>query len=403
MPLPVPRFLRRTEWGLVLAILVVLALTAGLDSDHVYLRNPGPSVTDIVRQTVMLGIFSLGAAVVIIAGGIDLSAGSMIAFSGTICAITLRLLAPTLLHADQPFPVWVIAVACAAALLSGFLVGSLHAWLITVIGLPPFIATLATLVGLRSLSRALVSFANQGSTQIPIPNENIRALANVLWVPIVICLVLLAAVWLLMSRTVVGRHLYALGGNESAARLSGIQTDRLKWLAYCLSAMLSSVAGVLYVAQVAGVEPATLGMGYELNAIAAAVIGGCSLAGGVGSIPGTLLGALFLRVVMDGVAKIIKTSADVYEGLIVGGVVVIAVAFTQLRQARRGGVRFFTGALGVVTILNLALLAGLLGALFLRESSAGGRLTVGGSVAGGTLVMLLAVFFLQGRGRETKA
>jgi ribose/xylose/arabinose/galactoside ABC-type transport system permease subunit len=402
MALPVPRFLQRTEWGLVLAIVVVLALTAGLDSDHVYLRAPGPSVTDIVRQTVMLGIFALGAAVVIIAGGIDLSAGSMIAFSGSICAMTLRALAPTLLRADQPFPVWVIAAACSAALLSGFLVGSLHAWLITVVGLPPFIATLATLVGLRSLSRALVFYVNLGSTQIPIPNENFRALANVLWVPITICLVLLAAVWLLMSRTVVGRHLYALGGNEAAARLSGIQTDRLKWLAYCLSAMLSSVAGVLYVAQVAGIEPATLGMGYELNAIAAAVIGGCSLQGGIGSVPGTLLGALFLRVVMDGVAKIIKTSADVYEGLIVGGVVVVAVAFTQLRQARRGGVRFFSGALGAVTVVTLSLLAGALGALLLRESSAGG-LVVGGAVGGGTLLLLIAVSVLQGWGREKKA
>src|SRR2546423_387516 len=82
--------------------------------------------------------------------------------------------------------------------------------------LPPFIATLATLVGLRSLSRALVFYVNEGSTQVPIPNENFRALANVLWVPIAVCLVLLLAVWLLMSRTVVGRHLYALGGNESA-------------------------------------------------------------------------------------------------------------------------------------------------------------------------------------------
>ena len=93
-----------------------------------------------------------------------------------------------------------------------------------------------------------------------------------------------------MSRTVVGRHLHALGGNEQAARLSGIPTDRLKWLAYCLSAVLSSVAGILYISDSDAANPQTLGRGYELNAIAAAVVGGCSLQGGVGTIPGTVLG-----------------------------------------------------------------------------------------------------------------
>ncbi len=399
--LGIARFFQRTEWGLVLAIGVVLLVTVGLDTDHVYWHNPGPSVKDIVRQTVLLGIFALGAAVVIIAGGIDLSAGSVIAFSGTICATLLLWLAPDAVRLNQPLPLWVMTVACLGALLSGFLIGSLHAWLITVVGLPPFVATLATLVGLRSLSRALVAYVNQNSTQIPIPNREFRALANELWIPIAVCLALLAAVWLLMSRTVVGRHLYALGGNENAARLSGVPTDRLKWLAYCVSAVLSSVAGILYVASVAVVEPETLGKGYELNAIAAAVVGGCSLQGGIGSIPGTLLGALFLRVVMDGVAKIIKSSADVYEGLIVGVVVAVAVAFTQLRQAGRGGVRFFSGGLGLAAIVNLSLFAGVLLALLLRESELGGW-TIFGSVAALVAVLLTGVRFAEGRRHKQK-
>src|SRR5207253_2675951 len=165
-------------------------------------------------------------------------------------------------------------------------------------------------------------------------------------IPVVLFALLAALTWLLMSRTVVGRHLHALGGNEQAARLSGIQTDRLKWLAYCLGASFSCIAGILYIAEQSVADPQTLGRGYELNAIAAAVVGGCSLQGGIGTIPGTVLGALFLRIVIDGVAKIIKTGADVYEGLIVGIVVVFAVAFTQLRQAGRRGKPFFTGALG---------------------------------------------------------
>ena len=162
-----------------------------------------------------------------------------------------------------------------------------------------------------------------------------------------------------MSRTVIGRHLYAMGGNETAARLSGIRTDHLKWLAYCLGAMTASIAGILYTAEVGTAYPAVQGLGYELNAIAAAVVGGCSLQGGVGTIGGTMLGVLFLRVVIDAVAKIVKVGADDYEGIIVGVLVVLAVAFNELRRAG-GGLRkqFFPGVLGLLAIGILSVLSG---------------------------------------------
>jgi ribose/xylose/arabinose/galactoside ABC-type transport system permease subunit len=296
----------------------------------------------------------------------------VIAFSGTTCATLMLLLAPDAMHNAQPLPVWVILVAIAGTMVVGFLVGSLHAWLITVVGLPPFVATLASLVGLRSLGRAIVENMTQvvwkaKSTQIQIYDDHFRYLATSVWIPVVLFVVLAVLVWLLMSRTVVGRHLHALGGNEAAARLSGIQTDRLKWLAYCLSALLASLAGILYIGDTAVADPQTLGRGYELNGIAAAVVGGCSLRGGVGTISGVVLGVLFLRTVIDGVAKLIKTGADVYEGLIVGAVVVIAVALTQVRQAGRRGKSFFEGPLGLVTMANLTLLAGAL-AMLLGES-----------------------------------
>jgi ribose/xylose/arabinose/galactoside ABC-type transport system permease subunit len=377
------RSLGGTEGGLLLAIVVVVALTAVLDEGHAYLQNPKASIVDILRQTSLLGIFALGAAIVIIAGGIDLSSGSVIAFSGTICATLLVLLdpegmKPTYGPDNKPIPLGplVITAAILGTLLVGFLIGSLHAWLITVIRLPPFVATLATLVGLRSLGRALVENVNAAwrggaSTQIQIFDEQFRYLATSVWIPVVLFALLAFLAWLLMSRTVVGRHLHALGGNEQAALLSGIQTDRLKWLAYCIGAMLSSLAGILYIGDQSVADPQTLGRGYELNAIAAAVVGGCSLQGGVGTMPGTVLGTLFLRTVIDGVAKIIKTGADVFEGLIVGSVVVIAVALTQLRQAGRRGKRFFSESLGLVTILNLALLVGTLAVLFAQNTPLG--------------------------------
>jgi hypothetical protein len=153
-----------------------------------------------------------------------------------------------------------------------------------------------------------------------------------------------------------------LGGNEEAARLSGVRVDRTKWFAYCASAVLASIAGIIYICEVSVAEPQTLGRGYELNSIAAAVVGGCSLQGGVGTVPGTVLGALFLRIVIDGVAKIIKTGADVYEGLIVGVVVVFAVAFSQT-EGRRQRTPFFAGGLGLVAAINLSLMTGVMAML----------------------------------------
>ena len=364
---------QRHQLGLVAAIFVVLFCTTILDEHHNYVAKWDVSLIDLLRQTTMLSLIALGAAVVIIAGGIDLSAGSVIAFSASICATFMVLLAPDAVNQSLPLGTGVIVTSIVGTLLIGLLIGSLHAWLITEVGLPPFVATLGTLVGLRSLSRAIVENVTQSMlggarTQINIADKSFRelsgAMSGTVWNLSILVAIVAAFLWLLLSKTVTGRHLYALGGNEQAARLSGIQTNRMKWLAYCVSAFLSSVAGVLYVSQLSVADPQTLARGYELNAIAASVVGGCSLQGGLGTIPGTLLGALFLRVVIDGVAKIIKTGADVYEGLIVGVLVVFAVTFTKSSDAMSSTrSKLFSGSLGWVTILNLTLLAGVMMAL----------------------------------------
>ncbi len=364
---------QRHQLGLVAAIFIVLCCTTLLDEHHNYVTKWDVSLVDLLRQTTMLSLIAMGAAVVIIAGGIDLSAGSVIAFSASICATLMVLLAPEAVSQSAPLGTGVIVLAITGTLIAGLLIGSLHAWLITEVGLPPFVATLGTLVGLRSLSRAIVENVTQSMlggarTQINIADKSFRELSGAMsgtaWNLTILVTILAVILWLLLSKTVTGRHLYALGGNEQAARLSGIQTDRMKWLAYCLSAFLSSVAGVLSVSQLSVADPQTLARGYELNAIAASVVGGCSLQGGVGTIPGTLLGALFLRVVIDGVAKIIKTGADVYEGLIVGVLVVFAVTFTKSSESMSSSRRkLFSGPLGWVTILNLTLLAGVMTAL----------------------------------------
>ena len=292
----------------------------------------------------------------------------------------------------------VLGAAIAGTLVVGFLIGSLHAWLITVVRLPPFIATLATLVGLRSFAWAIcenVTKTTLGgrSSQIQIYDERFRYLATSVWIPAVLFVVLALVAWLILGKTVLGRHLYALGGNEEAARLSGIRTDRIKWFAYCASAVLSSIAGILYICEVSVADPTTLGLGYELNAIAAAVVGGCSLQGGVGTIGGTVLGTIFLRTVIDGVAKVIKTGSKVYEGLIVGLVVVFAVAFSQTSRLR-GREGFFAGPLGFVAAINLALIFGVMMVL-VGPTLAEGWTTLDGSIlgawAGGSIFFLLLV------------
>lgn len=367
---------KANEFALVFAIFMVVGVTLFADSSQSYWQDPTTSAVDILRNASLLSIFALGASVVIIAGGIDLSSGSMIAFGGTVIACTMLAIQslgtfdPEQGIYTDPVPSWiVVSGGIAAGLVAGFLVGSLHAWMITSIGLPPFVATLATLVGLRSLARVVGEASTEfllGSrkSQIPIEqeffNEFLREHIEI-WV--ITALILAAFTFVLLGYTVLGRHLYAMGGNEQAAVLSGLRTDRLKWFAYVFGAMTASLASVFYLANEGVSAPVTQARGHELNAIAAAVVGGCSLRGGVGTVAGTMLGALFLRVVIDAVAKIIKTGADVWEGIIVGVVVVIAVTFSQLRTHRASGRSFFGGALGVLAILILATTAGFIAGL----------------------------------------
>ncbi len=388
----------RNEIGLLIGIVMVIAVTLLFNRD--YIDEPFLNLKDILHQTALLGIFALGASIVIVSGGIDLSSGSVIVFAGSICGLVMMVLAPSgadgLPNATNVgLPIVVLAIG--AALSVGLMVGTVHAWLITVIRLPPFVATLASLVGLRSLAKIL----NQAVTgQLGESKATVRAddatfeMLRHWWVALLVFLVLGALCWLLMNRTVIGRHLYALGGNEQAARLSGIPTDRLKWFAYCIGSATASIAGVLYVAKIGSANPSTLAVGYELNAIAAAVVGGCSLQGGVGLIPGVMLGVLFLRVVIDAIAKIVRAGSDDYQGLIVGFLVVLAVAFNELRrQSSAAGRQLFPGAMGIATIPILALLVGAI-AYVMRGPTREG-LILGIATAGAMLVLLSIVKVLE--------
>lgn len=310
----------RSAWvvagvGLAFGLLASLAL---LGKGFGPLRSWGNSAElELILASVGL------ALVVALTLGLRIGAGVFAAVVGGLVAWGLGAPLPKSTLDGSSIPQ--IVTASTLTLLLGLAIGLLHAVMINSFRLPPFIATLATLAGLRSLA---IILGNNRS--INIRYEPFRALGrdNAYTVSIFAGIALLAS--LLMGASVLGRHLYALGGNESAARLSGLPTKRLKAVAYGLSGLLAALAGLLFLGNTGSVQPATTGISYELYAITAAVVGGCSLAGGVGSIRGTVLGLILIQIVIKGTGIVVRgIDSTQIEGLVLGTVVVLAVAFNQ--------------------------------------------------------------------------
>jgi ribose/xylose/arabinose/galactoside ABC-type transport system permease subunit len=318
---------RAPEWGLVAGIVAVLGLIAALDRSGAFFSEP--SVRTMLHQAALFGVLSVGVAVVIIAGGIDLSVGAVVALASVLCARLLTSWLHTGSSAASPPSPPLIALAIALTLLMGLAIGLFHAFLINELRLPPFIATLATMAGLRSLATIL-----SGNRTISVPFRWFRVFGSEPWWSLAIFAAVAATASVMMGATVLGRHLFALGGNEMAARLSGLPTRRLKAVAYGLSGMLAALGGILFAGRSGQGDP-RLGVSYELYAITAAVVGGCSLSGGVGSIRGTVLGLLLIQIVIKGTAIIVKgIDSSQIEGLVLGTVVVLAVAFNQRFRGR---------------------------------------------------------------------
>jgi len=318
---------RAPEWGLVAGIAVVLGVIYLLDKSGAFFSQY--SRQTLLHQVALFGVLSVGAAVVIIAGGIDLSVGAVVALSSIVSAklLTVWLHSGSSAAASPGVPI--ILLAMVLTLLMGLAVGLLHALMINQIRLPPFIATLATMAGLRSLAAIL-----SGNKAINVPFEWYRVLGSNPWWTLTIFTIVAATASVMMGATVLGRHLFALGGNEMAARLSGLPTQKLKAVAYGLSGLLAALGGLLFTGRSGQADP-RLGVTYELYAITAAVVGGCSLSGGVGSIRGTVLGLFLIQIVIKGTAIIVRgIDSSQIEGLVLGTVVVLAVAFNQRFRGR---------------------------------------------------------------------
>jgi ribose transport system permease protein len=291
----------------MLAVLVGLVIVTALLSP-VFLNTD--NLRNTVRHISLISLFALGEAAVIIAGGIDLSVGSVICLS----AVTTSYL--------TTFAGFGIGGAVTVAILLSLVVGLAQGLVITWLGVQPFVVTLGSMLLLRGFAEVLT-----GGTDIGFHGEfpRFRFLGEGIGfgmpMPFWFAVVALAIAAFLMHRTLFGRYCYAIGSNAEAARLSGVPVQRIRLITFIASAGLSGVAGILYVAYLPSATP-SLGSAYELHAVAAAVLGGCSLLGGRGSVFGVLVGAGIMQVTFNAVNLVGKS---LWQNVVAGGVILAAV------------------------------------------------------------------------------
>jgi ribose transport system permease protein len=310
----------RKELG-ILTLFVSLCIVVAL-------LNPQFLSPANVRNTSRLigtyGIFSIGVGIVIVTGGIDLSVGSMFALLGVLLSIML-----TQWH-------WPPLLAVAAVLFLGSLLGFIHGLLITRLGLQPFLVTLCGLLLYRGLARYIASDVVQGfGTASGFEWLRDFATGSFFQIPMPFVLLLLTSVvmWVVLHRSVFGRYLFAVGRNEEAARYSGINSRNVVTSAYVLSGGLAAVAAILLAFYTNSISPSSHGNFYELYAIAAAVLGGCSLRGGEGSIIGIVTGTALLQVLRNLVNLLdIPSSLDF---AVMGAVILIGVIADQALRSRQ--------------------------------------------------------------------
>ncbi|MCC6729490.1 MAG: ABC transporter permease [Chthonomonadales bacterium] len=315
----------------VTVVLVLLCLAVSFTSARDTFFTPR-NLTNISRQVALLSVFALGETIVIIAGGIDLSLGSLIAFSGMVTALVATR------AGEVMAPGAAAALAGCAALGVGAIVGAIHASLIHGLSLPPFVVTLASLLILRSQSLLV-------NDQLPITLERFPGLLFLAngslfehsgWpvpLPAALLVPLAVALAALLAGSRIGRYVYSVGSSEAASRLSGVNVYRVKLFAYGMSGCLGGAAGVLW-AGYGGQGDPLAGNSYELDAVAAAVVGGASLSGGKGSILGTVLGATLLISIFSAINLTLE-KPDLWRGTVVGGILLLAVLVSALRERGR--------------------------------------------------------------------
>ena len=297
--------------GLIIAVLYMNSLSPAFLSPSNFFQ--------ITRISAEIGLIALGMTLVIITGGIDLSVGSILGLSGIVMGFLYT----------AGLNIWLAALIGVAA---GALCGLINGQLITRAGIPPLIVTLATLAIFRGLALGISQARSFGNY----PKEFLAlgtGYAGPIPTQLIVFVVLVIAVGLILAQSTLGRFIYAIGNNATAARFSGVPVNRVLVLVYTLSGALAGLAGVIFTARVSSAR-SDAGMGNELDAITAVVLGGASIAGGSGSIVGTLLGLLLVGVVRNGLTLAFIPAEQ--QAIIIGLILLVAVLLNQVIRLRTG-------------------------------------------------------------------
>jgi ribose/xylose/arabinose/galactoside ABC-type transport system permease subunit len=305
------RFTALREFIMLIILIVIVAVLCILSPAFADFRN----FINIFKQAAINGILATGMVCVILTGGFDLSVGSIVGFTGVIAAL--------LAQGDMPIFIPVIL-----SVLSGFVIGLINGVCISYLAIPAFVVTLGT----QSIVRGLAFLASGG---VPIFGVNKAyekiagsLLFNVVPYLVVYYIIIVLVFGFILTRMVYGRHIYMTGGNETAARVSGINTNFIKMSVYGICGFLAGIAGCLLTSRTVSGSPVT-GQGYELDAIAAVVIGGISLEGGSGKWYGSMIGALMLAVISNGL-DIMRVPS--YYQLLFKGFIIVAAVFLDVRS-----------------------------------------------------------------------
>lgn len=308
------RYAKNETFGVLLILIGLCAVLTIASKNFLTIDN----LSSVTRAFSYIAIMAIGMTVVIITGGIDLSVGSIFAFAGVITAYA---------YSKMGIP---IPLAILLGIIGGILCGLANGVLINKANLPPFIASL----GMMSVARGL-SYAITSGYPIPMPPKfNILGQGVIFSIPYpVIYMIVLAVIFsVLLNNTVFGRRVYAVGGSEEASRISGINVERVKLVVYALSGFLAAISGIVTTARL-GVAQSTAGLGYELDVIAAVIIGGASMSGGRGNIFGTILGAAIMGVLRNGL--ILLDVSAYWQQAVIGLVIIIAVTADQIRYKKK--------------------------------------------------------------------
>lgn len=297
--------------GPLLGLLLIVIILSFINSDFLTVSN----IFNVLRQVSINALIAFGMTFVILTGGIDLSVGSIIALSSALSASLMA-------SGTNPW------LAIGVGLLSGTLMGTVNGIIIARGKVAPFIATLATMTIFRGLT--LVYTEGKPITGLPDSFGIIgRGYFFQIPMPVIWMLIAFAVVYVVLAFTSFGRRVFALGGNEEATRLSGINTKRIKTIVYSISGLLSSLSGIVLTSRLNSAQP-TAGTAYELDAIAAVVLGGTSLSGGKGWVVGTLVGAMIIGILDNGL-NLLNVSSF-YQQVVKGGVIMLAVLLDRSKD-----------------------------------------------------------------------